>query len=225
MQSFKLAVQITPRGFNRFILISLALLGLSVSSANAVVVGDKDWYQVSDLTSYTWNDFDAILNVTTGTCAVPNCLLGGTTDLTGYMWADNADVNTLLTHYVGATGFGSGTASHTEVFTAGSFDALFVHFTPTFADPSGSEKRLYGFSRESHLFAQRNYFGVEQGLVHNGGDLAVRLSVPGTFSSHRMGGFVYRDVSAVPVPAAVWLFGTALIGMIGFSKRKSKVAV
>ena len=28
------------------------------------------------------------------------------------------------------------------------------------------------------------------------------------------------DVSAVPVPAAVWLFGTALIGLVGFSKRK-----
>jgi hypothetical protein len=27
-------------------------------------------------------------------------------------------------------------------------------------------------------------------------------------------------ISAVPVPAAVWLFGTALIGLVGFSKRK-----
>jgi hypothetical protein len=26
-------------------------------------------------------------------------------------------------------------------------------------------------------------------------------------------------VSAVPVPAALWLFGTGLIGLIGFSKR------
>ena len=30
--------------------------------------------------------------------------------------------------------------------------------------------------------------------------------------------------SVVPVPAAVWLFGTALIGLVGFSKRKSKMA-
>ncbi|MCW9025191.1 MAG: PEP-CTERM sorting domain-containing protein, partial [Gammaproteobacteria bacterium] len=30
----------------------------------------------------------------------------------------------------------------------------------------------------------------------------------------------YTDVSAVPVPAAVWLFGSGLIGLIGFSKRK-----
>jgi hypothetical protein len=27
-------------------------------------------------------------------------------------------------------------------------------------------------------------------------------------------------VSAVPVPAAVWLFGTALLGLVGFSKRR-----
>ncbi len=31
-------------------------------------------------------------------------------------------------------------------------------------------------------------------------------------------------VSVVPVPAAVWLFGTALLGLVGFSKRKSRIA-
>jgi hypothetical protein len=34
-----------------------------------------------------------------------------------------------------------------------------------------------------------------------------------------------EGVSAVPVPAAVWLFGTALIGLVGFGKRKSRIAV
>ena len=29
------------------------------------------------------------------------------------------------------------------------------------------------------------------------------------------------DVSAVPVPAAFWLFGTALVGFIGYSRRRS----
>ncbi|MCP4331578.1 MAG: VPLPA-CTERM sorting domain-containing protein [Gammaproteobacteria bacterium] len=29
------------------------------------------------------------------------------------------------------------------------------------------------------------------------------------------------NVSAVPVPAAVWLFGTALIGFVGMSRRTS----
>jgi hypothetical protein len=34
---------------------------------------------------------------------------------------------------------------------------------------------------------------------------------------------VWSSVSAVPVPAAIWLFGTALIGLVGFGKRR-KVA-
>ena len=31
-------------------------------------------------------------------------------------------------------------------------------------------------------------------------------------------------VNPVPVPAAIWLFGTGLIGLVGFSKRKSRIA-
>lgn len=43
------------------------------------------------------------------------------------------------------------------------------------------------------------------------------------FSFHSTGGldgdFTYRELAAIPVPAAAWLFGTALIGLVGFSKR------
>ena len=30
-----------------------------------------------------------------------------------------------------------------------------------------------------------------------------------------------ETVSVVPVPAAIWLFGAALVGLLGFSKRKT----
>ena len=42
--------------------------------------------------------------------------------------------------------------------------------------------------------------------------------VSGTVSVDLMG-----TVSAVPVPAAVWLFGSGLIGLIGFSRRRKKI--
>ncbi|MCP3671855.1 MAG: hypothetical protein GY814_15775, partial [Gammaproteobacteria bacterium] len=32
---------------------------------------------------------------------------------------------------------------------------------------------------------------------------------------------VANTLSPVPVPAAIWLFGTALIGLVGYGKRKS----
>jgi hypothetical protein len=45
--------------------------------------------------------------------------------------------------------------------------------------------------------------------------------------SQPIGGLVFNQlyyvtgpVGIVPVPAAVWLFGTALIGLVGFSKRR-----
>jgi len=30
------------------------------------------------------------------------------------------------------------------------------------------------------------------------------------------------EISAIPVPAAIWLFGSGLVGLIGFSRRKAK---
>ncbi len=36
---------------------------------------------------------------------------------------------------------------------------------------------------------------------------------------------VANTTSTVPVPAAIWLFGTALIGLVGYGKRKWKVPV
>jgi hypothetical protein len=35
------------------------------------------------------------------------------------------------------------------------------------------------------------------------------------------GDWVISEVPAVPVPAAIWLFGTGILGLIGFSKRKA----
>ena len=34
------------------------------------------------------------------------------------------------------------------------------------------------------------------------------------------GSFLVQDISPVPIPAAIWLFGTGIIGLIGFSKRR-----
>jgi hypothetical protein len=39
----------------------------------------------------------------------------------------------------------------------------------------------------------------------------------------RSGRIAFAQISAVPVPAAVWLFGTALLGLVGFSKRRKTI--
>ncbi|MBT8138272.1 MAG: CHRD domain-containing protein [Gammaproteobacteria bacterium] len=40
-------------------------------------------------------------------------------------------------------------------------------------------------------------------------------------SNNDPGGEIRGQVNVVPIPAAVWLFGTALLGMMGLAKRKA----
>jgi len=40
------------------------------------------------------------------------------------------------------------------------------------------------------------------------------------FIAPSMNALLYRDVAVVPVPAAVWLFGSGLIGLVGFARSK-----
>ncbi|UOA09476.1 hypothetical protein [Methylobacter sp. S3L5C] len=61
------------------------------------------------------------------------------------------------------------------------------------------------------------------------GIFSATLSAPlqGVVDVLLVGGAVYDNVSinvaAVPVPGAVWLFGSALMGFLGFSRRNTKV--
>jgi hypothetical protein len=72
----------------------------------------------------------------------------------------------------------------------------------------------------------RQYFSIKQSTEiwyfenTSGGSLTVELGTDTNNYSHWT---EYGSVSAVPVPAAFWLFGTALIGFIGVSRR-TKVA-
>jgi hypothetical protein len=53
------------------------------------------------------------------------------------------------------------------------------------------------------------------------GDHTIRVAV----ASALEGGQLNIKVNSVPVPAAIWLFGSALMGLAGFSSRKTKSAL
>jgi hypothetical protein len=67
--------------------------------------------------------------------------------------------------------------------------------------------------------ATRLFLGIPDGFGFDG--------VPGAYDdndgSYVVSIGVNEPPSVVPVPAAIWLFGTALIGLVGFSKRRKTV--
>jgi hypothetical protein len=201
------------RSINRAILVSLALLGLSISSANAALFQ----FQYEDIISLS---------------SIPGLAVGQSVKVTAAL--DNGG-----TSNVSQTWTTSDLQSVTWDFNSGGL-------VTTFNSPWGGS--LGGTSGN---FATDGT-GTLTSVMNSWWDSSVGsdflTSGPGTPSNWFLTGYncVYRDtigsiclqnvtsmltasnwtpyVSAVPVPAAVWLFGTGILGLIGFSKRKSRVA-
>ena len=212
--------------FNRFIIISLALLGLSVSSVNAMTVSDRATGLTSpDLLSLDFgsklyddlqitNQFSKSNNVTfngdilyrtTTADDLPaiagGYLLGNIKTAIGGNPFDmlfSIDVTNAL--------FSFRTTPGTSTFTAYLDGAQQETFNAaTNGDAGDDTGRFYGFT----------------GILFN----KITISANTGIGSYNLDNLQFNaaPLSAVPVPAAVWLFGTALFGLIGFSKRR-KVA-
>ncbi|MEF3075507.1 VPLPA-CTERM sorting domain-containing protein [Methylobacter sp. Wu1] len=65
-----------------------------------------------------------------------------------------------------------------------------------------------GWNKFSYTVAE-TYFGPIMFGIANVGDSGLSSELK------------LDSVSAVPVPAAIWLFGSAIMGLVGFSRRKS----
>lgn len=83
----------------------------------------------------------------------------------------------------------------------------------TFTDPIVTDEAMDSVYNFSLLFA------------HNASDLVLNFSASGLqgLADESWGlDNVQVEISAVPVPAAVWLFGSGLLGLIGLGRRKRK---
>lgn len=98
-----------------------------------------------------------------------------------------------------------------------------LQITPTASDPVDSTG-YYGISFKFDS-ALTNAGGTVQLLTSGGTDGEGICKNPDCLPEGAAGvtafrGFSGGSVSAVPVPAAVWLFGSALIGLVGIRRKK-----
>lgn len=133
-----------------------------------------------------------------------------------------------------SNGFGENTASGTHGAITGQFsDVWQLSFPTPNAVVSLTAGGFSGFNVEYNLDNSSNY--ITAGIINNGGGnwsilppvllginspLFVRLSGAGTNGQYALNIQNAGSPSAVPVPAAVWLFGSALMGLVGVSRRK-----
>jgi hypothetical protein len=76
------------------------------------------------------------------------------------------------------------------------------------------------FDPETFLFADRWNDLTEVSWIQAAPSVGSNVLIPHQFDNIVLNSTDMPDIPAVPVPAAFWLFGTALIGFVGISRRR-----
>ena len=183
------------RKINRFILISLMLLGLSISSiSQAATVNFIDEtamdFRISSITNLVIGE--DLFNVTY---------------LYNTNW-DDAGFGLFFTNQPDATAAANAVSDLLNLSNIDKTDA--ASFTISLLTPFREVGDLINTSQTFDSGANPQEFSVNNFTLLTSKNFGDQVA--------------FGEFSAVPVPAAVWLFGTALIGLIGFGKRKSRIA-
>jgi len=124
-------------------------------------------------------------------------------------------------------------ASRLETCSEGDFNELWVDILLNEYSDRLMETSQLADARLFDHWQAGDYWTSTLNPLDSSGGSALAFS---TFGGYQLNGFddfsfaiAVRDgdvgeiINVVPVPAAVWLFGTALIGLVGFSKRRKAV--
>lgn len=187
--------------FKSFQLIATILISVASFHASAAIIGDKEWSGgYIGTPGPIWNELAEIFDSTTGKCISNQCQANE-------IWASQSDV--------------------IQMFDIAGPNVLTL-FEPTFGSSNGFEV-VHGFTRDKVLidgnwFGETEYYfcqfyGTNCG-VGNGGAIPVDVDAF-KYYGVAMGNWTYIPLEVVPVPATIWLFGSGLLGLVGFARRKS----
>jgi hypothetical protein len=192
-------------------------------NVSAVIIGNKDWLQVTDTAGRSWSDFNAIFDDSTGVCDTPGCLLTSGVDLTGYTWASITEVRVLLDTYTSTALDQADSPSIIQALSSGWNASLFGDFAATNPFTDGND--ILGFTRNSSSIGNGDVVrAVDYGSSYDSTQLIDLYRVQELTADENqpyLGGWFYKDAPpSVPIPASVWLFGSGLVGLIGIARRK-----
>ena len=113
-------------------------------------------------------------------------------------------------------------------FQNGAPDAVALYENTSLLDSLSYEGALPLFTEGNFMTVDDNNADIASlarianGIDSNNNALDFQLGciTPGSANIAGVGDCTVSSVSAVPLPAAVWLFGSCIIGMVGFARRK-----
>ena len=192
------------------------LLALS-ANVNASLI-NNDTYTTDTVTGFNWLD----LTETNGlSYNYVSGQLGAGGDFEGYRYATNAEVVGLWGNF----GFdlSVNNANHPDDGApTGLVTAANLLGNTLNEYGSGFDYGILGYTGDSMIDGYHTRLGVYHTTVNN---LYIN-DVIDALNQHDATTYLYNgsylvSVSTVPVPAAAWLFGSALLGFFGFSRRKA----
>lgn len=157
--------------------------------------------------------------------------IGGNGEVTGNEWAGSGvefstnGIALNLGGTVGSTPNSLGADLSAADDFSGNLSIQFlngVSYTDVFFTIFNTPFEASAFSSDNNLLTTLSSGGDFTQLFDFTGFAVNRIEITGTFYAIDDLNFSTASVSAVPVPAAVWLFGSGLFGLIGMGKRKSK---
>ena len=207
--------------------------GIAFTSNAAIVINEIDYDQPGTDTA----EFIELFNSGTSDISLQDYsvdLINGSNS-TPYRSIDLSGFSISASGYFVICGDASLVANCDYSFTAtsgwmqnGAPDAVALYQTSSLLDSLSYEGAIQPYQEGSVLtFADSNtdiasLSRIPNGLDgdDNGLDFQSGCITPGTANIAGLGDCSVSQVSAVPVPAAAWLFASGMLGMVGFARRK-----
>lgn len=212
---------------------ALTLL-VALPAQATLVVGDNEWFKVSETTAFSWNDFnqifdsngECIIGVTItspigGTLVTGDCQLeneDGTVDLSEYTWASNQDVIDMITYGFADIDEAVLIADWDQVLSDGTLDHVLGVDKPSGSDFSFVE----AFTRDIFNDANGEIIGAEIYSSTNANPNEEHIYYDYFPKDNKIGGWFFRSTSTtVPEPSVIALFSLGLLGLGFIRRRKS----
>jgi len=221
-------------GFNMLACASSILIsGMTFNSHAAIIINEIDYDQPGTDTA----EFIELFNSGSSAISLDNYLISliNQNSSTVYRNIDLSGFSIDASGYFVICGGSGQVSSCNYSFTAsnswfqnGTKDAIALYENSTLLDSLSYEGLVTPFTEGDVLIAKDNNTDIvslariANGIDTNNNNLDFQLGciTPGSANIAGIGNCSAAQINAVPLPAAAWLFGSGIIGLIGFARRK-----